>query len=215
MRVRTAVTIVTAFVVVKGALTAIALTAWAIISERRWPVDHWHIELGPLTEWLAGIAAAGAAIVALWIATRDRWERRRERDAADEAQANLVLVEVFPSQGFAGFDVRVTNYGSRAVLNVEFETAQFEPFPNAEPVLGERARRRIPVVDCDREPGGFWFGFVEDGSSVITGHTDSHGNWVSDNADATKVAAYVRFKDADGNRWRRSNRSDTERLRNG
>ena len=203
MRVGTAVGIVTAFVTVKAALTAVVLWAW-----RAEPGHHWHIELGPLAEWLGAFTAAGAALIALAIATADRWERKRERHQADEAQADLVLVEVFPSQGFAGFDVRVTNYGTRAVLDVEFETAQYELFPNAVPVLGERASRHFPVLDCNREPCGLWFGFSEDGHSVITGHVDELGSWMSDNADATKVTAWIRFKDADGNRWRRSNRDE-------
>lgn len=49
---------------------------------------------------ISALSAAGsftAAAVAVWIATTDRRQRKRERDAANEAQAKLVILELSPA----------------------------------------------------------------------------------------------------------------------
>jgi len=212
MRVRTAVTIVTAFVAVKAALTAVALTAWISIPGRNRPPNPWHIALGDLGGWLAAGGAASAAVAALYIATGDRRERHRERAAADEAQANLVLVSVVEAKGSPGFGVVVVNYGTRAILDIEFDTAHFDTFPTSKPNIHE-TKRHVGVLDSNRSPHTFWMTFVDDaGQVVITGAKDSHGNWVSDNADPSKVSATIRFRDANGKRWSRSNSGSASRI---
>ena len=79
---RTAVAIVTAFVAVKAALTAVALTAWIALAGRSWPANPWHIALGDVGGWLAAGGTASAAVAALYIAIGDRRERHREGAAA-------------------------------------------------------------------------------------------------------------------------------------
>ncbi len=67
--------------------------------------------------WLvSGLGSIGAALAALYIATRDRSERRRERIAADEAQARLIQVVVTQVRGLPDFDVEIHNYGDRAII---------------------------------------------------------------------------------------------------
>jgi hypothetical protein len=214
MRVRTAVAIVTAFVAVKAALTAVTLIGWISIPGRNWPLPTpWHIALGDLGGWLAAGGAASAAVAALYIATGDRRERHRERAAAELAQANLVLVKVVEAQGWHGFGVEVVNYGTRAILDIEFDTAHFETFPKSRPTMNNETKRHVHVLDSDRSPHTFWVTFVDDAEQVvITGAKDSHGNWVSDNADPSKVSATIRFRDANGNRWSRSNSGSASRI---
>jgi hypothetical protein len=68
----------------------------------------WYTGFG---QWLGGLGSLTAAIVALWIATRDRKERERELRSADRAQATLVIVELGQPEGQEGqFPVIVTNY---------------------------------------------------------------------------------------------------------
>jgi hypothetical protein len=84
---------------------------------------------------------------------------------------------------------------------------------NARPDV-RRFDKPLSALDIDRKPHEFKFGFRNDaGESVITGRHDELGNWISDNADPLKVTATVRWQDANGNRWRRSNRGFAERLR--
>jgi hypothetical protein len=169
--------------------------------------DYW----GIIVNGLAALGSIGAAFAALFIATRDRRERNRERNAADEAQANLLIIEATDSNG-PGFSVAVTNYGTRAVLNVEFDSATYDLVPDATPDL-RSFDELLPVLDADRKPYRFWVGFLDEaGESIITGRTDELGNWHSDNAELSQVNLTIRWLDADGNRWKRSNRGSAERL---
>jgi hypothetical protein len=206
MKVRTAVGIVVAIVVAKAALTWVALEAWGSLPKRLGFVDHWRIELGPLAEWLAAIATVAAAGAALLIATLDRNQRTKERAAAQEAQARLVIVEVrLPSTGRA-FAVDVRNFGTSAVLDVTLDSARFDTVPGS--TFKEENKQNLPVVlDRDRRPHIFYVDFVgETGNSVIPGtYDEAYNQWESDDApDPSKVTASVCFTDAEGTRWKRS-----------
>ena len=93
MRLRTAVAAVSSFIVVKAVLTWVVLSTWASYPERPGS-RHWHVELGPLAEWLAAIATAAAAITALYVAGRDRKERTTERRNLQKTHARLVQLVV-------------------------------------------------------------------------------------------------------------------------
>ena len=93
MRTRTAVKVVVGFIAVKAALTWTALNSWASYTERP-GAHHWHVELGRLAEWLAAGAAAIAAIMALYIAGRDRQQRIAERHEEQKTHARLVRLSV-------------------------------------------------------------------------------------------------------------------------
>jgi hypothetical protein len=61
-------------------------------------------------------AAAGAAV---WVAISGRTQAKDERDAADRAQARLVLVYVVPLMSH--ITVTVNNLGDRSILDVTCE----------------------------------------------------------------------------------------------
>ena len=81
---------------------------------------------------LAAIGSIGAAFAALYIATRDRSERKRERDAADEAQARLVQVDVDRPRNEDTYVVRIRNYGDRPIIGAAVEGASLHKRPDAQ-----------------------------------------------------------------------------------
>ena len=89
MRVRTAIAIVTGFIAVKAILTWAAVNAWASYRERPTAGPPWHIELGNVADWGAAVATFAAAVAALFIATRDRKERERERPPSEASLSPL------------------------------------------------------------------------------------------------------------------------------
>lgn len=136
MRVRTAVTVVSGFIVAKAALTWVVVNTWASYPEHPGS-RHWHIELGPLAEWLAAVATATAAIVALYVAARDRRDRAAERH--DEQKTHARLVQIFvESDSAANIIIEVRNFSPLPVIDVdlvdatwsEHREARWVPFPS-------------------------------------------------------------------------------------
>ena len=227
MRVRTAVAIVVAFVASKGALTWVALNIWATFQDRPLnPARHWHVELGNLADWVAGLGAVAAVFAALYVAGQEGRSRRRSEDSAAEAQAALVQVRIEEVMQGRLFRIIVKNYGDRAVLNVQFDWATYEkvPYAQAKPELGHGD---CPVLDHDRNPYSLWVDFeVDDDSeqaeddgnqrkrSVIEGiWNEAYSQWDGPNKpDPKQVAAGIRFRDASGVRWRRDTSGRTDRL---
>jgi hypothetical protein len=87
--------------------------------------------LGALAEWLGAFSAAGAAIVALVIATRDRRDRARERRVAEKTQARLVRLMAFANTATPIVVVDVRNYGSLPILDIELADAVWNEHPDA------------------------------------------------------------------------------------
>jgi hypothetical protein len=132
MRVGVAIAVATAIVVAKAGLTWVALSAWGSLPERPNFVGHLRIQLGTLSEWLAAIFTAVAVAAALWIATRDRHERREEREEEDKTHARLVRLKAGPSvTGFPFMYVEVRNYGPLPILDVELVSATWADHPEA------------------------------------------------------------------------------------
>ena len=184
------------------ACSIFALWAGSQFARDRGQSVEWYTGFG---QWLGAVGSLIAATVALWIATRDRKEREDELRSADRAQATLVLVELGQPAGEQGhFPIAVTNYGSRPVLDVAFDTARFDEFPNSIPTIDE-TKRKATVLDSDRNAHTFYLAFVDEAKgAVLQGTRNQHGNWHQEEVDLSKVNAWVRFRDASGIRWRRS-----------
>jgi hypothetical protein len=213
--VRTAVIIAAVAVTAKVGLTAVALTAWVSIPERHWPPNHLHIELGSLAEWLAAFAAAGAAIVALVIATRDRQERAKEHEDDQKAQARLVRLAVktqlsgHPS-GMPVLSVKVRNNGHLPILDVEVTDATWTEHPNARwDTVGEtHAHRKQSIL----RPWQTWqreqneeiieYALVPKVEKQVPGSSVTQYVPIDlSNIDLSKVAVMIQFKTANGVRW--------------
>jgi hypothetical protein len=130
MRVQTAVAVVSGFIAVKAALTWTALNTWASYPERP-GAHHWHVELGPLAEWAAAIAATGAAITALYIAGRDRQDRIAERRDEQKTHARLVQLSVDAETSREAVVVQARNFGPLPVLDIDLVDATWSQHPKA------------------------------------------------------------------------------------
>ena len=162
---------------------------------------------------VAAVGSFFAAATALWIANRDRKDRKDERAVAAKAQAELVVVTVKLTHG-RPFDVDVTNFGTSGVLDLTLDSASFETVPDATYEVSNPGPR--VVLDADREVHTFGVEFVDDaGESVMPGTFDTeYQEWESGptRPDPSKVSAWVRFRDAQGIKWRRGNTGSAERL---
>jgi hypothetical protein len=104
---------------------------------------------------LSAASSFTAAAVALWVATTDRWERKRERDTADRVRARLVVVwavrlETTPLQ----LQVIVRNKGPRALVDVIFLSLIVENHEDLDPA--PTSDKVLPVVGPG-EDGHFTF----------------------------------------------------------
>jgi hypothetical protein len=78
------------------------------------------VDAGLIVNALAALGALAAAVAAVWIATTDRRERAKERDAEDEAQAKLVIVTPRHPNNPLELQILVTNHGTRAIIDITF-----------------------------------------------------------------------------------------------
>ena len=188
----------------KAALTAVALMAWGSLTERPGSVGHWRIQLGTVGEWLAAIFTAGAVAVALGIAGHESRTRRRERDAADHAQARLVQVKV-RAEGLPDFSVEIHNYGDRAIIGAAVTNAWWFARPDYSWEHVDVEQDRVPIVKPDRD--------APSGGTVGIRFLDAEGNVVPKGLEVTELGetvfeavpvmpdAVVVFMDANGNLW--------------
>ena len=167
------------------------------------------IDWGLVINALAAFGSIGAAVAALYIATKDRRERKRERAASAEAQAKLVILNITSSTGRVGLDapeyyVGCVNHGSMPILDVKLESAHMRGFPQAQPRLSDAVTRVLPPAP------GFSISFVtrwvdEKDQQFPLDENQQHVNTVD-------IEATVSFSDASGNHWRRSNAGTLRRL---
>ena len=193
-------------------LVAALFVSSQIAHDRHQSVD-WYTGFG---QWLGALASFVAAGAALWIATRDREYRALEQRAEQEAHARLIVVSLDQPGGSHGyFPVGVSNFGTRAVLDVAFDTATSDLFPSGTRAkIYDEASREIAILDCDRSRHQFSFAFVDEESDepVLRGKLGSLGVYAYDPIDLSGFEAWIRFRDADGVRWRRSSSGKVERL---
>ncbi|MDO0976946.1 hypothetical protein [Mycolicibacterium frederiksbergense] len=169
------------------------------------------LDPGSAADWLAGIGAIFAAAAALSIATRDRADRREERDAASLAQMRLVRIESEPIDGDSSqikyqLKIDIANHGDRAILQVSLLSATVESvsagtFANTgatdPPVLAI-----VPTVRSGIPHPSLRTGMANgSGDSWNQMHKAEHRN---------KTATELRLKctDADGQPWIVSNNGD-------
>lgn len=210
-----------AFVTVKAALTAVALSAWAAFPERRVSPDRWHIELGPFAEWLAAFVAAGAAGAALWIASRDRRDRTAERYDEEKTHARLVQLNVNSETSRPVVNIKVRNFGPLPVIDVRLVDATWSEHPEAHWILMDTSwqARGLPR-NSDHRPILMPSQGVEDTVSTLVEFAVSFRHPTEDSplapvardfpasglsqyarTDVSKVLAKIRFTTANGVRW--------------
>ena len=114
------------------------------------------VDAGVIFNALAAVGALSAAAAAVWIATRDRRERKQERDAADEAQAALVIAQPFRS-GRAGLGVAVQNYGTLSILQVTTVKLDVEGNPHLDLRRMPGGATTVPVVAPRRDYSGPYY----------------------------------------------------------
>jgi hypothetical protein len=163
-----------------------------------------HVDWGFLVNLLTAVGTVGAAVAAVGIATVDRWDRKRERDDADEAQAALVIAQPYRvptvrSEGafqiisrYPELGVLVKNYGTLSVLRVTVKLA-VDGHPNLDLHPSADSAADHPVVaPVPDNPFGQKFIFRAASDEQLEDPTIT---------DKTLLTATVRFQDARGNRW--------------
>jgi hypothetical protein len=204
-------------ITITTALIAMLFVASQIAHDRGQNVE-WYSGFG---QWLGALGSLTAAAAALWIATRDRSERVREREAADEAQARLVLVRPGRNGISADFGVLIQNCGSRPILEVAVEEAGWPSLNDDSRMAGlrmadERITGNFADVVLPGAPGALTVNFVDsEGNSFPKElEKDVHGNPVFETTpDGLEVK--VSFMDANGNRWEIGPFTDAVRQRYG
>jgi hypothetical protein len=185
----------------------IAVLVGALIAAPLW--FGFDIDAGLIVNALAAFGSVGAAIAALYIATGDRRERTRERAAAAEAQARLVILNITSSTGQLGWDAAVysvgcVNHGNTPILEVRLESAHMRGFPQAKPKLSDAVTRVLPPA-----PGhsaSFATTWVDENDQPFPQEKkQQHVNTVD-------IEAAVSFFDANGSHWLRSNTGTLRRL---
>ncbi|OKH63392.1 hypothetical protein EB72_11715 [Mycobacterium sp. SWH-M1] len=177
-------------------------------------------DAGSAADWVAAGGAIFAAVIALNIATRDRRERKSERDDADHAQMRLVRVTVTPysdsDRPDYNYRVTVINHGSRPILQVLVESANLHTneeifgtpaFRLRDPGSDPHVHEVIPHLEQQLRltPG-------TPHQSFLIRIADDHGNaWDSRREQPLSVHVALACIDADGNHWMLSNTQDPQR----
>lgn len=168
-----------------------------------------HVDVGLIIDALVAFGSIGAAVAALYIATKDRSERARERAAAAEAQAKLVILDITSSTGRVGWDapeyyVECVNHGSMPILDVKLESAHVRGFPQAQPTLSDAVTRVLRPALGSR-------------TSFITRWVDENDHQFpldenQQHVNIVDIEAAVSFFDANGNHWLRWNTGTLRRI---
>jgi hypothetical protein len=97
-----------------------------------------NVDAGLYINALAAFGSFGAAGTAVWIATTDRQERKRERDAEDAAQARMVIVSPRRPDAPLEIQVAITNLSPRVIVNFAFVRLRVEghDFGDLQPTIG-------------------------------------------------------------------------------
>jgi hypothetical protein len=180
-------------------LWTVALIVWAVAAvvgvlfglPLLFTIVGFHVDAGLIVNALVAVGTFGAAAAAVWVAISGRRQLKDERDAADHAQARLVLVEVAHLPAETDIKVTVKNYGDRPILDVTYESVEVEGFPSAQFI---RRLRWENVIKPNRDdPNGAVF-------QVRAADEPTQKILQSIPID-TPLAATVCFTDANGKRW--------------
>jgi hypothetical protein len=166
----------------------------------------WTVDIPGLV--VNGVAAAGtvaAAVAALAIATKDRRERRKERRAADRAQARLVLIEATTHPDSILYRIDVHNHGAQPILDVTIgrvtlpgHLAHWKLRDDAEPII------RIIRPETQEAFHSFAGEFINPDGSPNSGHTRDSYNipHYDSKPEPGLITATVTFTDVNANLWR-------------
>jgi hypothetical protein len=170
------------------------------------------IDVGLIVNGLAAIGSFAAAGAAVWVATSDRRERIRERDAEDAAQARMVIVSPQRSDHPLELQITVTNLSPRVIVDVTFVqlTAEDHDFGDLQPVMGPFPVVAPPAAAVPR--GGSLAG-----KSLFTFSPEAYGRehpyFVAVRGgpngepmtitSKTRLGATIRWTDASGKIWER------------
>ena len=181
----------------------------------------WHPQLGTYSESLSAAFTALAAVAALYIATRDRQERSRERLAADEAQAKLVMIT--PAYDTGDYDpypapkyqMAYKNHGEHPILDVRLARIEMRAYPLAVAELPDFIDRIVEAGGHSRGVGAKFTDEHGDPFPKPISEPDSmrsYREWPDDERDL-KILGWVTFSDINGNRWAKSSDHRLHRLR--
>ncbi|WP_292990647.1 hypothetical protein [Mycobacterium sp.] len=171
------------------------------------------VDVGLIVNALAAMGSISAAGAALWIATTDRQERKREHDAEDAAQARMVIISPRRPANPLELQVKIKNLGTRAIVNLRLVriTVQDHDFGNLEPTIGP-----FPVV-ASPAASNFAAGPLA-GSSMFSFNPEAYGpthpyyvavkggpnGELPTITSDTQLTATVRWTDASGKIWERT-----------
>jgi len=161
------------------------------------------VDAGLIVNALAALGAFTAAAAAVWVATSDRRERIRERDAEDEAQAKLVIITPRRPSNPLELQIQVMNHGTRAIVEIAFVGLVVEghDFDDLQPTIGP-----LPVVAAPGAPSLFTFSPEHYGPThpyyiAVRGGPNNEPQTITP---STRMMATIRWTDAGGKIWQRS-----------
>lgn len=156
---------------------------------------------------LAAVGSLSAAAVALWVATSDQRERKRERDAQDDAQSKLVVlrpsVQEWNTQTgeMQRIEVLVVNHGPRAIVDVTFVKLDVDGYDFGR--LWPTSEAQIPVIAPDGGAAAFKFMPPHEPETPFSVALRG-GRGGRRSLDArTRMTALVQWTDASGKTWER------------
>jgi hypothetical protein len=186
-------------------LIAVALGIAALVHTADWHVN---------ATALSAVGSFSAAVVALGIATSDRRERKRERDAADKVEAKLVVVWGERIDGPSQLQVVVRNNGTRAIVDVTFVSLVVE---DRDLDLRPTSESELPVVTPSGDDGKFIFNPEAHDPAHPFRRAMRGAPWPQSGPatilNSTKMTATVRWTDASGKTWVRSGAAPPLKLR--
>jgi hypothetical protein len=191
---------------------AIAVLVGAFVAAPLW--FGFDVDTGLIISGLAASGSFTAAAVAVWVATSDRRERMRERDAEDEAQAKLVIITPRRPDSPLELQINVTNHGTRAIIDITFVGLVVEGHDHLNdlrPTIGPFSVIAAPVASTQ-------FAGPLAGSSLFTFDPATYAKWApyyiamrggpnGERATITPhtwLTATVRWTDAHGKTWQRT-----------
>jgi hypothetical protein len=165
-----------------------------------------HVDAGLIVNALVALGTFSAAGAAVWIATSDRRQRMKERDADDAAQAKLVIIAAECQQNPAELQIRVVNNSPRPIVDMTFVRiiVAAHDFDDLQPTTGPYP----PVAFSGQQIGSIFtfnpeadpYGSAHPYYFAIRGGPNGESKTITT---STKVTATVRWMDASGKTWER------------